>query len=93
MAIIADILPGLAETETLYYVEPDRRRAIDLALSSAGEGDVVVLAGKGHETYQELGGHRIDFDERDIIASCFSVGTAQQKMGEFDGKHEAAVVK
>jgi UDP-N-acetylmuramoyl-L-alanyl-D-glutamate--2,6-diaminopimelate ligase len=44
-------------------IEPDRRLAIRLALDEARAGDVVVIAGKGHETYQEIGGRRLPFDD------------------------------
>ena len=44
-------------------VEPDRGVAIRRALDSAGPGDVVVIAGKGHETYQEMAGQRLPFDD------------------------------
>src|SRR4051812_20920949 len=52
MAIINDALPGLKATGTRYSVEPDRRRAIAAALSEAKPGDIVLIAGKGHEDYQ-----------------------------------------
>jgi UDP-N-acetylmuramoyl-L-alanyl-D-glutamate--2,6-diaminopimelate ligase len=45
-------------------IEPDRRRAIELAIARAEPGDVVLIAGKGHETTQEQHGQRIDFDDR-----------------------------
>jgi hypothetical protein len=44
-------------------IEPDRGVAIRLALDAARPGDVVVIAGKGHETYQEIGGRRLPFDD------------------------------
>jgi UDP-N-acetylmuramoyl-L-alanyl-D-glutamate--2,6-diaminopimelate ligase len=47
-------------------VELDRRRAIERALESAREGDVVVIAGKGHEQGQEVGGHKLPFDDREV---------------------------
>jgi UDP-N-acetylmuramyl tripeptide synthase len=45
-------------------VEPDRRAAIALGLDAAGQGDVVVIAGKGHETTQTIRGQRLPFDDR-----------------------------
>ena len=66
MAIIRDILQGMPPEG--YVVEVDRIRAIGLALSLAKSGDVVVLCGKGHETYQEIGTQRIHLDERQIVA-------------------------
>jgi UDP-N-acetylmuramyl tripeptide synthase len=47
-----------------YVVEPDRRRAIALGLGSARHGDTVLVAGKGHETYQITEGRSIPFDDR-----------------------------
>jgi UDP-N-acetylmuramoyl-L-alanyl-D-glutamate--2,6-diaminopimelate ligase len=74
--IIADILPGLEKCglrrmspakartgEKGYLVEADRGAAIALALSLAKEGDTVLIAGKGHEAYQEVGGKRVHFDD------------------------------
>ena len=54
------------------HVEPDRRRAIALALSLARAGDTVVLAGKGHETYQEIDGVQHHLDEREEVAAFFT---------------------
>ena len=70
-AIIADILPGLEGTGAERHVESDRRRAIRLALSLALPGDTVVLAGKGHETYQEVDGVQHHLDEREEVAAYF----------------------
>ena len=69
MAIIRDILPGIAGAEDKYIVEPDRRGAIALAMGRAAAGDVIVLCGKGHETYQEIGDKTILMDEREIVRS------------------------
>jgi UDP-N-acetylmuramoyl-L-alanyl-D-glutamate--2,6-diaminopimelate ligase len=63
MAIIQDIEGGAREGGGAYVVEPDRRRAIERAVSGADRGDVVVIAGKGHEPYQELRGGTIPFDD------------------------------
>jgi UDP-N-acetylmuramyl-tripeptide synthetase len=63
MAIIEDILSGMPPEGDAVSVEPDRRRAIALAIEEAGPGDVVLLAGKGHENYQEVGGTRRPFDD------------------------------
>ena len=67
-AIIAEIVPGFSRAAAAkpYHVEPDRRRAIEHAISLAGPGDLVLIAGKGHETYQEFNGYRIDFDDRAV---------------------------
>lgn len=70
-AIIGHILEGMKDCEPPPVVEPDRRRAIRLALDIAKPGDVVVLAGKGHETYQEIDGMMHHLDEREEIAAYF----------------------
>jgi len=67
--IIKDILAGLENTETAYDVVTDRREAIYHALKIAEKGDIIVLAGKGHEDYQVLAGmKKIHFDEREVVA-------------------------
>lgn len=66
--IIADIKTGIRKTEGKYVTIPDRREAIRYCLENAQEGDVIVLAGKGHEDYQEIRGQKFHFDEREIIA-------------------------
>jgi UDP-N-acetylmuramoyl-L-alanyl-D-glutamate--2,6-diaminopimelate ligase len=53
-------------------VEPDRRAAIDVALRRAHPGDVVVVAGKGHETTQELRDGTVPFDDREVVASLLA---------------------
>ncbi|MBV7481323.1 bifunctional UDP-N-acetylmuramoyl-L-alanyl-D-glutamate--2,6-diaminopimelate ligase MurE/UDP-N-acetylmuramoyl-tripeptide--D-alanyl-D-alanine ligase MurF [Bordetella sp. BOR01] len=63
-AIIAQILPGIPRGARL-YVEPDRARAIMQTIWAADPDDVVLLAGKGHETYQEIGGVKLPFDDRE----------------------------
>jgi UDP-N-acetylmuramoyl-L-alanyl-D-glutamate--2,6-diaminopimelate ligase len=65
-AIIAGALAGLRETGTPHEVCADRERAIGLALDNAPPGDVVVLAGKGHEDYQEVGARRIPFQDAEV---------------------------
>ena len=58
--------------ETGYAVEADRRRAIRLAAACSGTGDTVLIAGKGHETYQIIGDRRTDFDDRKEAEQAFS---------------------
>ena len=71
-AIIRDIQAGMTEAGGApVHVEPDRRRAIAWALDQGRPGDVIVLAGKGHETYQEVGGVQLSMDEREIVADWF----------------------
>ncbi len=66
LAIINDAMVGLRRYDTPYLAEPDRERAIRKALESAVAGDVVILAGKGHETYQVLRDGPIPFDDREV---------------------------
>lgn len=67
--IISEILTGLESSDISYDVVTDRREAICHALKIAGKGDIIVLAGKGHEDYQILENNRhIHFDEREVVA-------------------------
>ena len=66
VAIIEQVEAGAIEAGGDYLVEPDRRLAIRLALSRARPGDTVVIAGKGHEAYQEAGGRIVEFDDRRV---------------------------
>ncbi|WP_418001185.1 UDP-N-acetylmuramoyl-L-alanyl-D-glutamate--2,6-diaminopimelate ligase [Moraxella oculi] len=68
LAILKDMQTGLMCADHYRIeIEPDRRLAIELAVKSAGEQDIVVIAGKGHETYQEIQGVRHDFDDRVVL--------------------------
>lgn len=69
-AIIGDILRGMVRFDKVKIVEPDRERAIRLGLSLLKEGDTLLLAGKGHETYQEVKGEKRHLDEREIVAKA-----------------------
>jgi UDP-N-acetylmuramoyl-L-alanyl-D-glutamate--2,6-diaminopimelate ligase len=84
-AIIDMILPGVQEAgrrriETTaqwngaaaYLVEPDRAKAIAMAVAAARPGDVVLIAGKGHEDYQVIGAERIHFDDREVAAAALA---------------------
>jgi len=66
LAIMNDALVGIRRTDVPHIVEPDRQAAIRSALKEAREGDIVILAGKGHETYQVLKDKTIDFDDRAV---------------------------
>ena len=68
MAIIEDILKGVNEELGEYIVMEDRRSAIRYALDIAKKDDIIVLAGKGHETYQEINGKKYHLDEREEVA-------------------------
>jgi UDP-N-acetylmuramoyl-L-alanyl-D-glutamate--2,6-diaminopimelate ligase len=68
LAIIADIEPGARAGGGDYAIEPDRRRAIRLAVRQARDGDVVVIAGKVHESGQEFADRTVPFDDRAVAA-------------------------
>ena len=65
--IIEDIIPGINGKGTSCAIISDRTQAIDYAIKNAREGDVIVLCGKGHETYQIIGDEKIHYDEREIV--------------------------
>jgi len=67
-AIIEDIKTGIAKTDGKYIEICDRKEAIKYAIENALPGDIIVLAGKGHEDYQEIKGVKYPMDERDLIA-------------------------
>ena len=67
MDIIEDIRTGIDRTDGKYVVVPDRRQAIKYCMEHAEDGDIVVLAGKGHEDYQEIRGVKHHFDEREVV--------------------------
>ena len=69
MAIIRDILQGITPDMGEYTVIEDRRRAIRYAMDIAKKDDIIVLAGKGHETYQEIQGVKHHLDEREEVAA------------------------
>lgn len=70
--IIEQILAGVKETGKPYVVVEDRRQAIRWAMEHARPGDIIVLAGKGHETYQILGTQKVHLDEREEVAACLN---------------------
>jgi UDP-N-acetylmuramoyl-L-alanyl-D-glutamate--2,6-diaminopimelate ligase len=65
LRIINDVVVGLQKVNAKYRIEPEREQALEIALEEARPGDMVLLAGKGHETYQVLGDRTIDFDDRE----------------------------
>jgi UDP-N-acetylmuramoyl-L-alanyl-D-glutamate--2,6-diaminopimelate ligase len=79
-AIIAEVVAGTVDAPrraTDVFVDADRRAAIARAVSLAQAGDVVLLAGKGHETYQEVAGHKHHLDDREeALASLAALGWA-----------------
>jgi UDP-N-acetylmuramoyl-L-alanyl-D-glutamate--2,6-diaminopimelate ligase len=78
--IMNDAMVGLRRFDTPHVAEPDRTRAVRLALEQARSGDVVILAGKGHETYQILKDQTIHFDDREVAREVLkSLGYKESK--------------
>ena len=65
--IIQDIITGIQKTDGKYVAITDRKEAIKYAIEHGEPGDIVVLAGKGHEDYQEIKGQKFHMDERELI--------------------------
>ena len=61
---------GLQKTNGKYLIEPDREKAIGLAMDEARAGDIVLLAGKGHENYQILADRTFEFDDREVARAA-----------------------
>jgi len=70
LSIISEIEKGLEQAKASYEVISDRRDAINRAIAVARSGDVVIIAGKGHETYQIVGGDKFHFDDREVAADA-----------------------
>ena len=68
-AIIKQIEDGIKKTKGKYKIIVDREKAIEHALRKATKNDLVLVAGKGHETYQEINGVKHHFDDREVIAN------------------------
>jgi UDP-N-acetylmuramoyl-L-alanyl-D-glutamate--2,6-diaminopimelate ligase len=86
LAIIAEIRGGIPPG-TPVVVEADRGRAIDRAVASAHRGDVVVVAGKGHETTQVIGDQALPFDDRVVVEE------ALRRRATADAAHETRPTK
>jgi len=67
--IIETIRAGLTQPESV-QVEPDRARAIAGTISQAGSDDTILIAGKGHESYQEIAGERYPFSDSQVAQAC-----------------------
>lgn len=78
-AIIEDILTGVKKADGAYVTVPDRKEAIRYAILNAQDEDVIVLAGKGHEDYQEIKGVKYPMDERVLIKEIVSEMTEEEK--------------
>ena len=69
--IIAEIEKGISKTKGKYTIVVDRKEAMAKAIKMANKKDIVVIAGKGHELYQEVGKEKLPFDERLVIKEIF----------------------
>ena len=67
MTILSEIEAGIRKSGKPYEVIENRREAIRHAMEIAQEGDIIVLCGKGHETYQEINGVKHPFDEKVVV--------------------------
>jgi len=71
--IIEDILSGIPEGEKdKVKIEPDRKKAIEMAIKLANKGDIVLIAGKGHEKYMEIKGKKIPFSDKEVLKEILS---------------------
>ncbi len=77
LAIIDDILVGVRKADGAYVTIPDRKEAIRYCMEQGQAGDVVILAGKGHEDYQEIRGVRHHMDERELIEEIIQEGAGK----------------
>ena len=84
LAILAEVEPGLKASGVKYSIEPERTAAIRLALEAATAGDVVLIAGKGHEKQQILNGRTIPFDDTEVALA--TLGELGGKMGYGKGQ-------
>ncbi len=80
-SIVRDLEQGIRPTGAPYVCIVDRREAISYALRHAKPGDVIILAGKGHETYQILKDHTVPFDERQIVREILEQMDREQREG------------
>src|SRR5580700_1132593 len=87
LKIISDIIVGLQKTGGKYLIEPDRETAIGAAFDAARSGDMVLLAGKGHENYQTLATGAMPFDDREVAHRLlrergYGAASAEQKRND-----------
>lgn len=82
MEIISQIADGIVKGSDV-KIEPDRSRAIKLAINSAEKDDVVIIAGKGGEKYQDIGGVKIPYDDLSVVEETFfEINEAEHLKGE-----------
>lgn len=82
LAIIDDIVSGMEEGRDRFTVQPDRRAAIAEAIRIARPGDCILVAGKGHEDYQLVGGEVLSFDDRKVAAEELEAAFLSSDGGE-----------
>ncbi|MFV1871751.1 MAG: UDP-N-acetylmuramoyl-L-alanyl-D-glutamate--2,6-diaminopimelate ligase [Oleiphilus sp.] len=75
--IIGDIIKGFDQTGHVYLIEADRRKAISLAFKRASSADVILIAGKGHETWQDVNGERVHFSDIEEVERILGLSTAE----------------
>jgi UDP-N-acetylmuramoyl-L-alanyl-D-glutamate--2,6-diaminopimelate ligase len=75
--IFADMRAGVADPAKIAWIE-DRRHAISLALDAAAPGDCLLIAGKGHESYQEFADTVIPFDDRQVVRELIRIKTLRE---------------
>jgi UDP-N-acetylmuramoyl-L-alanyl-D-glutamate--2,6-diaminopimelate ligase len=79
--IVAQIEEGIKKTKGKYEVIVNRKEAIEKAIKMMNKRDLVILAGKGHEVYQEINGEKFDFDERVIVREIVNELASDKKEG------------
>src|SRR5437879_2182199 len=95
LKIISDIIVGLQKTAGKYLIEPDREKAIGIAMDEARSGDIVLLTGKGHENYQILADRTFEFDDREMARRALRArgfegpGIAQRNGGQWKGEPQS----
>jgi UDP-N-acetylmuramoyl-L-alanyl-D-glutamate--2,6-diaminopimelate ligase len=82
LGILNDVIVGMQKVKANYEVEPDRARAIELALREAKPQDTVIIAGKGHERYQTVGNQRLPFDDRSVARAVLRQLGFEKKKSE-----------
>lgn len=83
-AIVEAVLEGMT-TGSATIVEIDRRQAIKAALAEANPGDVVLILGRGHEQFQEIGGEKVAFDDRSVAVSTLATLRKSTNLGDGTG--------
>jgi UDP-N-acetylmuramoyl-L-alanyl-D-glutamate--2,6-diaminopimelate ligase len=86
LKIISDIVVGMQKSGGKYLIEPDRAKAIRRAIEEGRAGDIVLLAGKGHEDYQIFADHTIHFDDREQARKALSDLGYTEPIGALGGR-------